>query len=93
MVKSCDPKENHVILSKWLIGKNMSVKVSVKLSAEDEVDTLTTEQLEWLSGTDPHYVIEHIARRTIFDPQSIRLLLELGSIKAQEILAEKSKSD
>lgn len=65
--------------------------MSVKLNMNDTVDTLTTEQLKWLSDVDAHFLVDHIERNTVFDSQLTRLLLELGAIKAQEMLAEQSK--
>lgn len=66
--------------------------MTVQLTKGDSVDSLNTEQLKWLSDVDAHFLIDHIERNTIFDSQLTRLLLELGAIKAQELLAEQSKS-
>jgi hypothetical protein len=67
--------------------------MSVKINMSDTVDSLTTEQLKWLSNVDPHFFVEHIEQNTIFDSQLTRLLLQLGAIKAHEMLAEKAKPD
>ncbi len=66
--------------------------MSVQLTKNDSVDSLNTEQLKWLAEVDAHFLIDYIERNTIFDSQLTRLLLELGAIKAQEMLAEQSKS-
>jgi hypothetical protein len=64
--------------------------VAIQLTKNDSVDSLNTEQLKWLADVDAHFLVDHIERNTIFDSQLTRLLLELGAIKAQEMLAEQA---
>lgn len=55
-------------------------------SETDTIANLTEEQLQLLERSDGSWVVEFIKTRSIFDAESVRLLLELGKIEARRRL-------
>lgn len=52
----------------------------------DKIDDLSAEQLELIVRTQSDILLMHLAQRTIFDVQRIRLMLELGAVEAKRRL-------
>ena len=58
--------------------------------ANDRADSLSHEQLDFLSNTDDSWVIEFLKRETRFDENQIRLLCEMGRNEAKRRLTNAS---
>lgn len=54
--------------------------------ALDEIGNLNTDQLDLMVRSDHGPLIDYLEKNTIFDVHRIRLLLELGQERANEML-------
>lgn len=55
-------------------------------SKDDTVETLSREQLELIARTDSDILLRVLADTTIFDVHRVRLMLDLGVVKAKRRL-------